>query len=82
MKSLNLSIYYISKEVFEEERKGESGERGIFFIMIQNTSKLFCLGPAISKSSTSTPCLKYLWQYLSNYYFSKSKTLMAGDDFV
>lgn len=52
------------------------------FIMIQNTSKLFCLGHAISNSSTNMPCLKYLWQWLSNYYFPKSSTLMDGDDFV
>jgi len=32
MKSLNLSIYFLSKEVFEEQWKGENGERGIFLL--------------------------------------------------
>lgn len=50
--------------------------------MTQNTSKLLCLGHAISNSSTNMPCLKYLWQQLSNYSFPKSTTLMEQDDFV
>lgn len=82
MKSLNLSIYYISKEAFEEQRKGESGECGIFLLRYKNVSKLFCLGHAISNSSKSTPCLKYRWQEPSSYYFLKSNTLMEEDDFV
>lgn len=32
MKSLNLSIYHISKEAFEEQQKAESGECGIFLL--------------------------------------------------